>query len=1444
MVLAGATLGMFIWFATLPSYAAPAAGGQRQSSAPIQTQWIHVLAMPGADIAHYFAGPVYRRSIGELQRVVGPAPATAIDALAGEREVIHVSTGEEVPAPPTSDPAHTITPTFDLNLRGRERIQAIARRSPAQRTARSSMRRQDWFENDTQGVRRTWNTYGITGTGVTIGVLDSGVDFGNPAMTGRYAVQPATGQGNQAYAGWPIAYDDRSLTLYLNDPDRAWPSNWGWYVNAGHAITGTGAFTFTDPLYRTNVYTVPGTSQSGRYYLGHHPDGLLSDAAVLVADETAAGVYDAVYLDLDYDGAFETRLSRQSPVGTRDLDGDGVQDISAGMLYWIADGANPPPAAAALYGGSVPIPDAGTVVAFMIDSRFEPGGGHGTMSASSAVGYDDDGVFVPETRVASFYSDTYGPLVQAPAPGARIVAMGNVYAGGSADTWYLFTLLGYDGVPNTGDEPDIVTMSFGNTRVENDGWDWESRYLTYLNLYYDSAYGAGASPLFVHSSGNSGYGYGTLLSPSAATALDVGASTQYGTLNAWGISETVSLPSRVNVGDVTSFSGRGPATDGLRPVDIVANGMAGTGAYPLNVSGDGTAAYVHWAGTSRSAPVVGGVAALVAQGFAQANGRAPTYDELRRLLMNGANDTGNDPAVQGAGYVNAFRSVQTAVGDYGLTVSPRTLVAGDYRGTRYPTFVAGLQRGETQTHVLTLTNPSPVPITVAASAQHLVEVGRYTATIDTLTDTSTNYAAGAPDYALNLTSWVQEHPTADLMRVRMTMPFEHFDEIPPTPSTDRNAWRLMVYNWWDDGDGVWWSDTDANGRIAMPAEIDAGDEWMRFDYSRLRGTQQELRVGSPYTRSLGAGSAGIWAGATHNTRSSGDNSTTLTFEVVFYERRPWKAVDLSVETLTVPAGASTTLEATIAVPATAAFGYHQGAIVLADTNRGESTQVPVTWQVWPDVAVGATLGGRQSNTPYDAGSVAGGFNWRGDPQSTDWRFYGFDVPEPDEGSYVLAHSRWASYPTDVDTLLLGPQHDQFSAIAPDWFGPYSLDVVGRSTLAGWPPRWAFDTATGTTEEWVAVPAQEGAHVLAQQAVLFGGNGARVPITTNVGMLEIDPYPLRLDPAGCDGAAGCQITASLRSAIDITAGVTQSHGFGWIVPITYTDQTIMPEETRVYSLTGMSSLYALRVSLDDVAGVSNLDLLLYEETGWQPDRWDPTDKLIGSTTSAENEKPLVVPSLPAGDYWLRVTGNAVADDGGTYDLTVHRMPSSADGALTAAGLPASIAAHTTYTFAVESATIPALGEEGTLVFGPPALPNAFEVPIVTEPRADLAVTLSGPETVTAGETITYTVAYTNNGPSPADDVRLTASVPADVSAGVPATSSVGTISSHETNSWMLPITPSPTVTESTSITVSVAISTTTPEKVVGNNRAGTTVSVFQKRYPLYIPLLFNTDGRDQ
>ena len=1206
-VLSPWVLALFLAAAWL-HFAAPA---QATSS---KDAWVRVLVSSPTDLHTYFQGQVYRRDFGAFSLWAGFTDNP--QALAAHPQVLHVAQGSPALRIPQPDPAHTYTRTLDLNLHGRARIQAILQRAAQQPNTphRTPQSPTDWYENDVQGIKAAWNTYGVNGDGVRIAILDSGVDFGNPALNGRYAVQPPTAEGSQAYVGWPIAFDDRSLGDYLANPTRAWPDNWGWFVNATHAISGTGVFTFTDPIHASTVYTAPGSSQSGTYYLGYHPSILLGGVPLLVSDDHTAGQYDTVYLDLDLNGTFETRVDKTNPVATLDVSGDGVPDLSGGLLTWIADGTNPPPGALAVYGASNPVPPAGQLVTFMLDDLYLRGGGHGSMVAGTAVG-DDGGVFVPEARVASFYTTTYGPLVQGPAPGAKIVSVGNVYEGGAIESAYLFTIVGLDGVPGSGDEPHIVNMSYGDGKIEETGWDWESRFLTDLNLQYGAQ-----SPLFVHASGNGGSGYGTLISPSPATGLNVGASSQFGTFNFLGVGETVTLPSRVNYGDLLSFSGRGPDAGGARPIDLVSNGMAGTGAAPLSAYGDGTGAYVHWYGTSRSAPMVGGIAALVYQAFYQAHSRYPTWQEAADLLRASAEDVHNDPLVQGAGLPNAFRAVQVARGEYGVAVSPSVLIAGEGSGITCRTRGCGLTPGSVITLPVTVTNRGGVPLTIDLGAQTLSEVARYTVSVPTLSDTSTNYGTGTPDYAVNLTPWVQAHPEADLMVVRLTVPFSHFADVPtrlvgppPNPFWPKNLWRLMVYNWWDDNhNGQWWTDVNADGRVDVPDELDLGDEWLRFDYGWRSASQQEVRVRDPYLRSLGAGSGGIWVGAAHYRRASGDNSTTLHFEITFYKRVQWGNVTVTPGQATLNAGESQVLQ--VQVQAGTTPGLSQGFVVLTDTGRSDLnpdyqphiSHIPLTWQVWPDAAAGAVLGGALRGSPYENGALSGAFSWGNTPESGDWHFFGFDVNAPPPYSVLLAHTRWDAYPTDLDTLFFGPRMDAFSAQDPADFGPSGLAYLGGSLRSGTAPRWNFHTVTGGTEEWAATEVSDGWHVLAQEAVLYGSLEGRSPFSTSLGLVQFEPAPLRFDPTTC--GLNCTLTFTLHSSIPISGGLAARYGLGWLRPETRAG-SVSTGGATVQGLSLPALMYRLQVAVTALNGMPALDVALYDDTGSQPGAWDADDQLV-------------------------------------------------------------------------------------------------------------------------------------------------------------------------------------------------------------------------------------------
>jgi uncharacterized repeat protein (TIGR01451 family) len=810
----------------------------------------------------------------------------------------------------------------------------------------SSGQTEHWFENDTQGVRDTWNA-GILGEGdpadpVKIAVIDTGVDFCNPALINRWAVM--TGG---AYDGWPIAYDDHSASDFLAnypDPGSGYGGNWGWYVNASTAVAEG---TFVDSLYGKS-YTTPGVSQSGTYYYGYHPDTIWhalqsygSSPVILVADVNTAGVYDTVFIDANWDGVFDTPFDKTWPVGCVDWTGpggpapDGIADDSYGLLYWISDGTNPLPGVSSVYGSSTPIPPAGQVVLLMINDIFENGGDHGTLCASSAAGAEPPGIFYDWAGMLPA-GITPTQIVQGPGSAgsngpwsaAKIIPIGNTYAGGNSFNEYFFTVFGYDGTPATSDDPNIVSMSYGSGYEDADAWDFQSEWLATASLWFEHTY-PGAT--YVSAAGNGGHGYGTVNTPGPVTGVTVGASTQYGPYNVWGYYEGVSDPSMFNYQDVQPWSDRGPTAMGTLSPHVVANGAWGSGAIPLNLStyiagygGNGAAAWELWGGTSRATPVTAGILSLIYDGYWQGTGTYPGWRLARELLMNGTRGTyinwnwntafHYDEDVAGAGQVNAFRSALVARGDFGIYVDPPFYQPGSYppgSDDRFESFAMGMLPGETEVTTFTVYNPAAVPVTVGLWDEQLQEVNRYDLSLTTLPDdpVPSNYEYGAPDYVIELSDLISQNAGADLMVVRIAYPFEDFASDPAAAPEYNNKWIGLIYQVFDENGDGWWNDLNLDGRVDISPtvagpdhELDLDDEYLRMTYSYLNGTMQELRVRDPFERgTLGGGSPNhIYLGLAH-TYSDG-TGTDMSIEVIFYDENDWEQVSVEPLTLTVPGG--------------------------------------------------------------------------------------------------------------------------------------------------------------------------------------------------------------------------------------------------------------------------------------------------------------------------------------------------------------------------------------------------------------------------------------------------------------------------------------------------------------------------------------------------------------
>lgn len=219
------------------------------------------------------------------------------------------------------------------------------------------------------------------------------------------------------------------------------------------------------------------------------------------------------------------------------------------------------------------------------------------------------------------------------APGAKLwnLKVLNQYGYGY-DSWIIggieYAAYGPDGIPNTGNEADIISMSLGGGPT--DGTDP-------LSQAVNDAVDHGL--VVVVAAGNSGTDYFTVSSPGAASdVITVGASTKYDEL-AWFSSCGPTLDMRVK-------------PDVLAPgVDIIAPRANGTSmGYPINEY------YAEASGTSMAAPHVAGAVALMLQAHIAWN-----PGDVKNALISTADDLGYNVYKQGGGRMYIPSAVNTKI---------------------------------------------------------------------------------------------------------------------------------------------------------------------------------------------------------------------------------------------------------------------------------------------------------------------------------------------------------------------------------------------------------------------------------------------------------------------------------------------------------------------------------------------------------------------------------------------------------------------------------------------------------------------------------------------------------------------------------------------------------------------------------------------------------------
>ena len=1051
---------------------------------------------------------------------------------------------------------------------------------------------------------------GHTGAGVRVAVVDDGVDFAHPDLQGVEATVPA----GSPYAGWPMAFDPYSCAQLAGDQVNGTQnvaSGRSWFSSTTSTVPDSASAAFGGATYRTTGVTAP--SLSGVYHIGYLNDANIGGfsakpdyrrPAVLVTDPNTAGVYDTVYVDLDFDRDFTddkacTRGGGTAPIAFLDIwdsqnlfpAPDGYADVSGGMVYWISDGTNPPPGYGPVFGSTAPTsPPAGTMVAFM--GAMDEAADHGTLCASNVAAQGViDGASAVMSRLSrpAFKGAGTGGMVQGAGKDAPVVAIGDIYSNFSLGTLaaWDFVTYGPDGLAGTGDETQIASNSFGLSGIFNTESDLMSRYVTALNTTDATA------TAFLFATGNGGPGYGTATPPKSATGIGVGASTQYGSVGY--PFDSAQTTDQVTYGDVAPFSNRATTLFGHLGADVVADGSVASGDEPLNMIGDGWTAWSPWSGTSRSCPVAAGNLSLAYQAYHDKNGTWPTWAAAKRFLMNGAIDANYDTFSQGAGRVDGERSADLAAGADGLTVDPPAVSAGDWHGTKSPGYASVMSAGGSAVETLTVTNVGPTPknVTVVPAGYQRTDTTTFGVTLDPGKESP--FLFQRPDTLRDVTADIPAG--TDLVVFRVRAPAAEFGAGGQSGAYEMPAsFRAVVFDWLDrDSDGKLWTDANANGFVNN-GEMEVG-EAVRFNYSGNYGPTTEVRVQRPLDRMH----TGVFFGLQHSDRYTGTLHATV--EMSCWKRSPGAMLHVtSPDGFTLASGATTSV--VIGVTAPTGIGSYDGQVRVSDGTT--VTVVPVT----VDVAGSGpklTLGGNDTTSalmPNDA--VLGMQDWGWRAESGDWRTFATDVPSGTlpVGAQWVVHSSWATTPTDIDTLLFGPAPSLFPALPAynAFVGPGELAPTGGSTNTNQGGGvWGFATATGGPQEWVSGPLSAGLNAIRLHHVISDGASAATTFSAETGVVSSTPAKVSLTTTATSGTFKVAVSSSMTipdfggrgwgmtKVWDRYRTIAQSAGFSQ--EVTVTDCAYL--DARTFA-TAKGSDYDLWVEMFDA------------DTGWSDVAYSETD----------------------------------------------------------------------------------------------------------------------------------------------------------------------------------------------------------------------------------------------
>src|SRR5262249_9347843 len=172
------------------------------------------------------------------------------------------------------------------------------------------------------------------------------------------------------------------------------------------------------------------------------------------------------------------------------------------------------------------------------------------------------------------------------------------------------------------------------------------------------------------SSGDAGFTNTIGNSASTSPVINVGGTTQLRLYRQGGGRGTPPPAGGRIDGNPSALSSAGFTQFGPRTLDVLAPGDLGwslcstnTALYTNCLDNNGRPSAIQiFGGTSESAPLVAGEAALIIDAYRRAHGGAtPTPDLVKRIITSTADDLGIPAQEQGAGLINSMKAVQAAL---------------------------------------------------------------------------------------------------------------------------------------------------------------------------------------------------------------------------------------------------------------------------------------------------------------------------------------------------------------------------------------------------------------------------------------------------------------------------------------------------------------------------------------------------------------------------------------------------------------------------------------------------------------------------------------------------------------------------------------------------------------------------------------------------------------